>query len=190
MKNKVKILLLSASCSDPSHTEENTRVVGELLPKYGAEVYVWNILKRPLPTPNPLYHSDPLMSDHEVVKELASLADDADGFVWATPVYHNSFSGILKICLDNLAIKQFRHKPVALISHGPDRSGVQPCDQMRIIVRGFLGVAIPTQAVTISDDFEFKGNRYCLKNQMIFQRFTRMAKELTQYAMALREVER
>src|SRR5438876_203322 len=82
-------------------------------------------------------------------------------FVRGSPVYHNSFSGILKNALDSLSIQQFRNKPVALMSCGnSDRTGSQPCDHLRIVARGLLAVAIPTQVITLPSDFTFAQGRY------------------------------
>jgi len=147
---------------------------------------VWDILARPIPVHNPEYHWDPHGSNEPAVRELAERADAADGFVWATPVYHNSFSGILKNCLDNLTTTQFRDKPVALISHGGARGGVQPCDQLRIVVKGLLGVAIPSQIVTIGEDFVTEGETYRLTDPTLKKRFDRIADELIKYGIALR----
>jgi NAD(P)H-dependent FMN reductase len=119
---------------------------------------------------------------------LAQQAAEADGFVWGTPVYHSSFSGVLKNTLDHLSSRQFRHKPVALVSNGGGQGGVQPCDQLRIIARSLSAVVIPTQVVTTDSDFVFRNGRYILANEAIHERFMGMADELTAYAVAMRQL--
>jgi azobenzene reductase len=182
----LRILLLSGSCARVSHTLANVRHMERLLEEREAVADVWDILAKPIPVHNPEYHRDPHTSNELVVRELAERADAADGFVWATPVYHNSFSGILKNCLDNLTTAQFRDKPVALMSHGGARSGVQPCDQLRIVVKGLLAVAIPSQIVTIGEDFVLDGEAYRLSDPTLQRRFLRTADELIKYVAALR----
>ncbi|KVO12722.1 hypothetical protein WK11_19365 [Burkholderia ubonensis] len=46
----------------------------------------------------------------------------ASGTVLATPVYHGSFSGLLKNALDHLQVGAFRHRAVGLVADdfGPD----------------------------------------------------------------------
>src|SRR5262249_14449631 len=81
------------------------------------------------------------------VHELVETAQRASGFVLASPVHHNSYSGLLKNCLDHLAIEQFEYKPVALMAFGGSMSAIQVCDQLRTVVRGLWGIALPCQAV-------------------------------------------
>jgi NAD(P)H-dependent FMN reductase len=123
------------------------------------------------------------------VRRLAQLAEAADAFVWGTPVYHNSFSGVLKNTLDHLGPRHFRHKPVALISNGGGvRGAVQPCDQLRIVARGLSAVAIPTQMVTTDADFALRQGRYVLVNEVIRERCVALAEELLAYAVLLRQL--
>jgi NAD(P)H-dependent FMN reductase len=188
MSKQIQILLLSGSLRRPSHTLTNLETFAGLLQERGASVSLWDLCDDPLPPHNPLYHRDPHSNPSEAVRRLAKLADDADAFIWGTPVYHNSFSGALKNALDNLSIHQFQHKPVALISNGGDRSGTQPCDQLRIVARGLLAVALPTQAVTIESDFELHRDRYVLVNHSICERFVRLAEELIAYSALMRQL--
>jgi NAD(P)H-dependent FMN reductase len=69
----------------------------------------------------------------------------ADGVVLATPVYHGSFSGLLKNALDQLTGDAFAQRPVGLLAAaGGPRSGSSACDQLRCVVRAMGGWATPT----------------------------------------------
>lgn len=188
MSRMIRVLLLSGSLANPSHTRCNVDFIGHLLTQAGVHTDMWDPTYLPLPLHDPVDHRDPHASPSCAVRELAALAEDADAFVWATPVYHNSYSGVLKNALDNLNIRQFRNKPVALISNGGDRSGVQPCDQLRIVARGLLAVAIPSQVVTVAGDFRLTPTGYVIVNPEIIERFTRTTLELVTFATALREL--
>jgi NAD(P)H-dependent FMN reductase len=159
-----------------------------LLRKRGAGTYLWDLFSEPLPILNPKYHRNPHINKFEVVRRFARLAEFADAFVWGTPVYHNSFSGILKNALDNLNPQQFRNKPVALISNGGVRSGTEPCDQLRIVVHGLLAIAIPTQVVTVDSDFEYAQGRFVIVNPLINDSFAGLAEELMAYSISLRQL--
>jgi azobenzene reductase len=94
---------------------------------------------------------------------------------------------VLKNALDSLSIQQFRHKPVTLVSCGnSDRTGAQPCDHLRIVARGLLAVAIPTQMIVLSSDFTFAQGRYHLVNEVLQERAARLADELVLYATMMR----
>jgi NAD(P)H-dependent FMN reductase len=117
---------------------------------------------------------------------LVGLADRADAIVLATPVYHNSYSGILKDAIDALSIPQFRYKAIGLASHG--NSTTQAVDQLRIVARGLLGVAIPTQMCTSDNDYVSKDQKFLLANTAILERLERFTTELILFASALRAI--
>src|SRR2546421_3316487 len=184
---RIKVLLLAGSAERLSYTRANLETTARLLQERRACTDLWDLHGHPLPVFDPIYYADPHANEAEAVRRLAWLADQADAFVWASPVYHNSFSGVLKNALDSLTIQQFRNKPVALISTGNnDRTGVQPCDQLRIVVRGLLAIAIPAQVVTVPSDFQRLRDRYILINEAIHQRFVHMVDELVTYALLMR----
>lgn len=64
--------------------------------------------------------------------------DWADGFTLISPVYHNSYSALLKNCLDPHDDRPVLTQTVALVARGPNRCGVQVCDHLRV-VRGLWG---------------------------------------------------
>ncbi len=184
----IRVLLLSGSLRDPSHTYTNLKYLEGLLRKRGVSTHLWDLFSDPLPIHNPEFHRNPHANKFEVVRRLAHLADLADAFVWGTPVYHDSFSGILKNALDNLNTHQFHHKPVALISNGGMRSSAEPCDQLRIVAHGLLAIAIPTQVVTVDSDFEYFQGRFVIVNPLIDDSFTRLTGELIAYSISLRQL--
>lgn len=167
----MKILAVVGSVRTPSYTRAAVDAAVELLAEKGVDTTVWDLRDRPLPTADPEYHHDPREHPDPLVQELVVAADDASGFLLASPVYHNSYSGVLKNCLDHLAIPQFLHKPVGLISHGGTMSAVQVCDHMRIVVRGLYGIALPRQVVAVTADFGPDGESgYRLVNEMTLTR--------------------
>jgi azobenzene reductase len=185
---QIRVLLLSGSLSNPSHTRANLELLARLLRERGAGTYLWDLYSDPLPVPNLMYYRNPHAHESTAVRLLARLADYADAFVWATPVYHNSFSGVLKNTLDNLDIHQFHQKPVALISHGGDRGGVRPSDQLRLVAQSLSAMVIPTQITTTEADFEVRQNRYVLVNPQIAKRFVHMTDELITYSLFMSQL--
>ena len=185
---RIQVLLVAGSVERPSYTRTNLETTACLLRERGICTDLWDLYEDPLPVFVPTYYN-PHANESEAVRRLARLADKADAFVWGSPVYHNSFSGVLKNALDSLTIEQFRHKPIALMSNGnSERTGVQPCDQLRIVARGLLAVAIPTQVVTIASDFQLSQGHYILVNDAIHERLVRMVDELITYAVLMRQL--
>ena len=184
----IRILLLSGSLSNPSHTHTLIENLAFLLREQGEIAHVWDLYQIPLPTPNLMYYRNPQAHESSTVRLLAHAADQADAFVWGTPVYHNSFSGILKNTLDNLHADLFHHKPVSLISHGRERTAGQPCDQLRIVAQSLLATALPTQVVTSDADFGLYRGSYILISSRIEKLLIRMADELVEYSLLMRQL--
>lgn len=178
----MRILLLCGSPLPASRTLLVTALVAELLRREGTEVELWDLASRPVPTANPLYHTDPAANPDPPARELVSAAAAADGFVLASPVYHNSYSGVLKNALDHLAISQFHHKPVALVAFGGSLTAVQVCDQLRVVVRGLLGIALPTQLVAVCADISSdESGRPRIDNPELIRRGRRMVAEMIKF---------
>lgn len=78
-----------------------------------------------------------------------------DAFVLSSPVYHNSYSAVLKNALGHLSIDPLYYKQVGLPGHGNNRSA-RSVDPLRAVVRGLHGAAIPTQVCASSQDYRAK----------------------------------
>ncbi len=110
----------------------------------------------------------------------------ADSYLLASPVYHNSYSGVLKNALDYLMLRDLRYRPVALASQG-GRS-TQAVDHLRVTARGLLGVAIPAQVCTGEADFTAAPGGdgfYAVTDTDIQARIARQAEELLLFAKHL-----
>ncbi|MFD3698153.1 NADPH-dependent FMN reductase [Streptomyces sp. NPDC058646] len=85
---------------------------------------------------------------------LRALIARSGGVVLATPVYHGSYSGLLKNALDHLAGDALADRPAALIAAGGGPRGAgTACDQMRSVVRALSGWAVPTHIAATGGDF-------------------------------------
>src|SRR5919202_3513637 len=91
-----KILVICGSVGHPSRTRTLLRVVTAVLKLKGALPTFWDLSERVLPIANPSYHYMPEQNPDENSRELDRQATEAEAFVLATPVYHNSYSGVLK----------------------------------------------------------------------------------------------
>lgn len=185
---KVRVLLLCGSLRYPSHTHALLKHIESLLRISGARTYLWDLLSSPLPVTIPRYFGIPHRHRFEVVRRLARLSEFADAFVWGTPVYHNSFSGILKNALDNLNAEQFRNKPIALISNGGVNSNGGPCEQLCVVARSLQAVVLPDQIMTADADFEYFQGQFVLVNPLHHDRFVRLAQDLITYSISLRQL--
>ena len=181
----MNVLIISGSMSYPSHTFSLCQNMNDILLERGCDVNLVDLRQVSLPICNPVYHHDPMSNPNAAAKEFVTKAQQADAFVWGTPNYHNSFSGVLKNALDLLNIQQLKNKPIGLVAHGGGIRSVQPLDQLRIVARGLLGVAIPIQIATCNDDYSLQGSEYQIVESAIQSRIHAFIDQLIYFAEKL-----
>ena len=185
----IEVLILSGSARPVSYTRSLCRAMAAALGARGAAGHLIDLHTTVLPQVDAQARARRAANADPGLAELFRHAEAADAFVMASPVYHNSYTGLLKNALDWLGIRDFRQRPVALMSHG-ERS-TQAVDHLRIVVRGVLGVAITAQVCTREGDFAAAPDGdgfYELTDADILARVERVADELMVFARHLREV--
>ncbi len=185
----IEVLILSGSARPVSYTRSLCRAMVAALGARGAAGHLIDLHATVLPQVDSQVRARRAANADPGLAELFHHAEAADAFVIASPVYHNSYTGLMKNALDWLGINDFRQRPVALMSHG-ERS-TQAVDHLRIVVRGVLGVAITAQVCTREEDFAAAPDGdglFELTDADILARVERVADELMTFARHLREV--
>ncbi|MEU6067986.1 MULTISPECIES: NADPH-dependent FMN reductase [Streptomyces] len=149
-----EVLIVCGSVRPGGHTQALTRYAAARLDGDGHRVMLWNLAERPLPMANPAYHHEPAANPDPAVRRFVAAARRADALLLASPVYHSSYSGVLKNALDCVSMSEFAGKSVGLLAHGPQLTAVQVCDHLRIVVRSLYGHCVPEQAVTTPEDYD------------------------------------
>jgi azobenzene reductase len=189
MNSPLEIVILAGSPRRLSYTRSLARRVGGVLSRDGAKITMIDLHETPLPSLNPELRGAPGDHPDAGVAKLLRAAAAADAYVLASPTYHNSYAGVLKNALDYLSIHDFRYRPVGLVGHG-GRS-TQAVDHLRQVVRGVLGVCIPTQVCTRDSDFAPEPGEagvYDVVDTDIQERIERFAKELLLFAEHMRDL--
>jgi NAD(P)H-dependent FMN reductase len=98
----------------------------------------------------------------------------ATGVVLATPVYHGTFSGLIKNALDHLTGDAFQGLPVGLVAAGGGSGSASvACDHLRSVVRALGGWSTPTHIGLCHGDMTEDGLQEGLR-----ERIAEMASEL------------
>ncbi len=180
-------MLVCGSIANKSHTRILLRHIEKLLQKKGMETIFWDLREKPLSIALPEFHKNPLLTPNQLVKNFVTLVTNSDGFVLGSPLYHGSYSGVLKNALDNLYYDALRNKPVALVSNSSSiRNCAHPCEHLRLVVRAMYGYALQSQIGTANDDYADRGTEYELVNAEIKERCLRLVEELIQLNIALK----
>lgn len=173
----MRIMLVCGSLHEASTTRTALQLAADTLRQGGAEVDFYDLREHTFP----LY--DPDLDDPPEVADFRYRAAMAQGFILGTPEYHSGMTGALKNALDYLGSKEFRGKPVGLLcSAGGGKGGMNALNDMRVVVRGVMGVAVAEQAVVDEDDFD---EQLTLKNLARKPRIEAMANAVRRYVRLL-----
>ncbi len=146
----MNILLLVGSGDQNSHSLHLGQAIETELKKHGATTELINLVEYNLPLYNRQVERDEAHDDK--TRAFLEQSRAADGFVWITPIYHNSFSAILKNALDWQHPK-FPDKVVGMASHGGHRSA-QAVDQLMMVARAQHGIAARIRVCTQDSDYD------------------------------------
>ena len=181
------ILIISGSLSTNSHTRQLAEKVGERVAEGGAEPSLWHLSESPLPLCDPAFHWDIDSYPDCRVGAFVERVRSADGIVLASPLYHGSYSGVLKNALDLLWMDAFSNKPVGLVSHGASvRLCSRPIDALRPVVQAMYGYVAQTTVATCKADYAMSpSGEIALVDEGILQRVDRLALEMAALCEAL-----
>lgn len=182
----MKILILSGSVGKRSCTRTLLCCIEERLRSKGHDTILWDLGSKPLPIIVPEYHGDQKSHPNKNVREFVSLVQQVDGFVFGSPLYHGSYTGVIKNALDTLPAKALEHKPVGLVSHSSNaRSCTAPCNQLRPVVRALAGYSIQLQIGTVGEDYKISRGRLTIQNPKVTKRVDSLVNELVVLSSAL-----
>ncbi|UXV34762.1 NAD(P)H-dependent oxidoreductase [Staphylococcus sp. IVB6181] len=149
----MKGVIIVGSARVESHTKALARFLKGQFNEKEVEVEIFDLADRPIHTLDVSGTSNPPSDYQENVKDLQTLAREADFIILGTPNYHGSYSGVLKNALDHLTMDEFKMKPVGLVGNSGGIVSAEPLSHLRLIVRTLLGIAVPTQIATHDSDY-------------------------------------
>ena len=175
----MKILLLCGSIAQKSHTRQLLKYLEILFKKRRVKTVFWNLKNQPLPIALPEYHKAPLKHPKKEVRPFAAQVEKVDGVILGSPLYHGSYSGVLKNALDNLRWDAFRGKWAGLVGNtGSMRSDTAALNHLRQVVNTLVGYSLQTQISTNKEDYEEKETEYVLTSQAVKERCERLVNEM------------
>ncbi|WP_180572418.1 NADPH-dependent FMN reductase [Agrobacterium vitis] len=175
----MRFMLISGSISSSSHTRELMNSLAQNLTSLEHEVDIWDFQTSQLPIAQPEFHWAPEQNPDGAVQRFYDSVRRADGLAIGSPLYHGSYSGVLKNALDHLWYDAFRNKPVGLLSHGSSiRLCAQPCEHLQTIIRTLYGHPLQTHVATTKTDYELVGGQPHLISPEILRRVERLALEM------------
>lgn len=171
-----KVIILVGSATEKSRSLHLGERIGEALTQRGHDIDLMDL--RTLKLPHYDVSIEATKTYDEKTQTFLDKSHAADGFVWVTPVYHNSFSSLLKTALDWQHDFYFDNKVLGVASHaGPDRSPAA-ADQLLMVARSQHYVHIPTRVFTKNVDYN---EQKILVDKDILERIERFAVEFDEF---------
>lgn len=178
----MKLVGLNGSLSSNSNTFKGVKAVLSYCEEHGDDTMLFDLRETPLP----MFHPErrDALADENVYKFI-SLMDEADGIVLGSPEYHNTLGAAFKNAMEWVGSRQFKNKPVALISATGGPSSMVTLTAMQAMVRSLHGWVVPVLG-SIPGNTEFKqGGEF--KDPAMQLRFMSIGSELVSMAKLLKQ---
>lgn len=168
----MKIGILVGSSDRESHSLGLGKEIQNQLVRGDVEVTLLNLIEENFPMyDRALERADEIP---EVIQNFHRMSEQMDAFVWVTPIYHNSYSAMLKNAIDWQHKMKFHGKVVGLASNGGNRSP-QAADQLTLVARSQGYITVPKRVCTDEADYN---DEYQLTNEAIQQRIEDFCEQL------------
>lgn len=177
----MKIVGFNGSLSASSNTYKGVQAVLAACRKRDTETVLYDLRKNPLPFFDPEGNAQ---SDDNV-QLFSELLSEADGIVLGSPEYHNTLGGAFKNAMDWVGSRQFKNKPVALLSATGGLSSMATLTTMQLMIRSLHGWIVPVLG-SIPGTAEFGKDGICL-DPNLQQRFDTIASEMVSMAELLKQ---
>ena len=133
----------------------------------------------------------PLYSDESIgnqdVASFKAAASSADGFVWGSPEYHGSCTGVLKNALDYLYFEQTEGKWAAIVVSAGGRSGgAGTLTTLRTVARS-LHVWVPPEEVCVPSSRKALGEDGTFSDTEIQARLRSLGRHLVETVRLFRK---
>jgi NAD(P)H-dependent FMN reductase len=168
------VAALVGSLREESHTRWASRIALDAAAERGATTDLVDL--RDLDVP--VFDAD----DREVgdAAELTGRVADADSVLLATPVYHGSYSSVLKNALDYCGFDEFEHTTVGLLAVAGGGFPSTALDHLRTVGRSVNAWVLPHQAAIPNVYRHFEDGE--LGDEELRERVGKLGTQLVEYA--------
>lgn len=140
MSDEVTVVGVSGSRRDGSHTRTAVAAALRASEGLGADTALLDLRHLDVP---PL---DPAVEEPGDVASITSTLRSADGIILGTPMYHGSYSGVLKNAIDHCGFDEFADKTVGLLAVSGGRFPVTALEHLRSVCRALNAWVLPYEA--------------------------------------------
>lgn len=186
MEKKIKILGIGGSLEKKSSTLAALKFALEAVSSLGAETQLIDLSRVKFPFYNPLKG---IQQGGPGLKKMLLQVHSADAYIFASPEYHGTVSGVFKNLLDYFEFLSVYSPPYlsgkpcgAIAAGGGDLSGAATVQTIVNIIHSFRGISASSNVSIASSQLHFNNGK--LINETTQKRLTRLAEEV--YSLALK----
>ncbi|MFC7142512.1 NADPH-dependent FMN reductase [Halosimplex aquaticum] len=151
MSDQPHVAAVCGSLREESYTRKALRIALDAAEETGASVDLIDLRSLDLPV------FDPDDEDAGDAAELRDRIGQADSILLGTPVYHGSYSSVLKTALDYCGFDEFEHKTIGLLCVAGGSFPVTSLDHLRSVCRSLNAWVLPHQAALPRARTKFDG---------------------------------
>lgn len=182
MEKRIRVVGLGGSMRAASSSLAALAVALEGAADAGAKTELLNVRSLDLPMYNP-----EAANVTESASRMCEDMYDAQGLIWASPMYHGTISGSFKNALDWLQLLVNRDPPfltdkvIGLISTAGGLQGIQAANTMEFAVRALRGWAVPL-VVPVSQVWQAFDDRNRPRDPRVEEQLKTLGREVTRVA--------
>jgi NAD(P)H-dependent FMN reductase len=170
----VTVVAVAGSLRDHSYTRLALRRALDAATDAGADAELLDLRSFDLPPLNP---------DADEQGDSAAFARrvrEADAVLLGTPMYHGSYSGVLKNALDHCGFDEFEGKTVGLLGVSGGAFPITALDHLRSVCRALDAWVLPHQAAVPRPSAAFDGTT--LTDDRLDARVATLGRRVVEYA--------
>jgi NAD(P)H-dependent FMN reductase len=169
-----RVVAICGSLRDESYTRRALERVLAAADQTGAATQLIDLRTWELP----MFDADD--RDAGDAPELRERVREADAIVLGTPMYHGSYSSVLKNALDYCGFDEFENKTVGLLGVSGGRFPISALEHLRTVCRALDAWVIPHQAAIPQPSNAFEDGE--IVDESIEQYVTSLGRQAVQYA--------
>ncbi len=174
MADSPRVVAIPGSLREGSHTRKALREALRGVEGAGGTGDLLDLREYDLPVLNT--DDEPTEGVEAFTREVR----DADAIVLGTPMYHGSYSGVLKNALDHCGFDEFEHKTVGLLAVSGGAFPITALDHLRSVCRALNAWVVPHQAAVPRAHSAFEGTTF--KEEGTAERVRVLGRRTVQYA--------
>lgn len=174
MTSNIHVVGVCGSRRDGSHTKTALEVSLQASDQVGATTTLLDLRTLEIP---PL---DPDITAPGDVAHLTRVMADADAIILATPMYHGSYSGVLKNAIDHCGFDEFADKTVGLLAVSGGRFPVSSLEHLRTVCRSLNAWVLPYEAAIPESNIAFQEGD--LIDNQLAKRVQTLGRRIVEYA--------